>query len=194
MSEQAPKVRIDEPAQVRASHYRPSLPDWGVYLRPPEGGEEWIHPEDRELAKAMIPSRRVFKRVRWDGEYYHLLYGGHCLRVRPTLWLQTPAVDLEVNQLVEVLAKQGANDAGIYRIADILYHSEENKIEFHLKRDELIMEREFARDDLHPLEQHYELRAGYYTHPVPKAKALDKSELLNVGDLLDESQSPSKEA
>ena len=186
MSNDVPKVRVDQPAAQAGPHYRPQLPDWGVYLRPPEGGDGWIHPLDRQLAQALIPSRRVFKRSSWDGEYYHLHYGRHRLRVKPTLWLQTPPVDLEVDQLVELLAKHGANDAGIYRVADVLYRPEMNQIEFHLKRDELVMEREFSREDLQPLEQHHDLRTGFYSHPPPKSKALDQLDLLDVGNLLDD--------
>ena len=178
--------RIDPAESPISFSYRPRLPDWGVYLRPPECGEEWIHPEDRPVAQALIPSRRILKRRKWDGEHYHLHYGGHRLRVRPTLWLQVPPVDLEVNQMVELLARLGANDAGIYRIADILYVPEAATIEFHLRRDELVIERTFSRDDLRPLEVHYELRSGYYAHPVPASKPPADIELLDVGDLLGE--------
>ena len=124
MSDQSPKIRMDQAAALASPHYRPHLPDWGVYLRAPADGNAWVHPEDLQLAQTLIPSRRVFKRVRWDGEFYHLHYGPHQLRVRPTMWRRTPDVDLEVNQLVELLARSGAHDAGIYRIADILFHPE----------------------------------------------------------------------
>ncbi len=67
---------------------RPDLPDDGVYLSWPETGEHWIHGDDRELASRWIPSSRVFHRVLWDGDYYHLYYGHELIRVRPSMWLR----------------------------------------------------------------------------------------------------------
>jgi hypothetical protein len=181
--------RRTDPGQGQVSPpLRPYLPDWGVYLRPPECGMEWIHPEDLGTAQLLIPSRRVLKRHNWDGTFYHLRYGQLELRVRPTLWLRIPPIDLEVHQTVELLARLGANDPGIYRIADIMYDPLEASIEIYLKRDELVIERPYTRDDVRPLQEHHELRVGYYTHPPPKSRPPADVELLDVGDLLGEAE------
>ena len=41
-------------------------PKYGYYPRWPEDGDAWVHPEDAALAKALLPSPRVFRR---DGEF-----------------------------------------------------------------------------------------------------------------------------
>ena len=165
---------------------RPDLPDWGAYMRPPEDGVAWIHPQDIEIAQALIPSARVFRRSQWDGEHYWLHYGEITLRVRPTLWILTPPVDLDVGEQVELLSRYGANDAGIYHIADILFNARQNQIEFHLRRDDLVIGRPFVREDLRQLHEQHELRAGFYRHELPKAVLPDNIDLLDVGDLLSE--------
>ncbi len=166
---------------------RPALPDWGVYLRPPEDGLEWLHPEDVEWAHELIPSQRIFRRSRWDGMYYWLHYGSQTVRVRPTLWLLVPPVDFDVGEQIELIAKHGVNDAGIYRIADIMFNPRLNQIEYYLRRDELVISRSFEREDLQALQlRHEKLRAGFYQHERPKSALPDDLELLDVGDLFDE--------
>jgi hypothetical protein len=165
---------------------RPDLPDWGVFLRPPESGIAWIHPDDVEVALKLIPSPRVFRRSRWDGEFYYLHYGDVTLRIRPAMWLKVPDVDLNVGQKVELLSRNSLNDAGIYRIADIHFNGKSGAIEYFLYRDELRIEKVFEREDLRPIEVQYELRDGYYEHPQAKLIKPDELKSLDVGDLLGE--------
>ncbi|GAB5403802.1 MAG: hypothetical protein Aurels2KO_20330 [Aureliella sp.] len=165
---------------------RPELPDWGVYLRWPEDGNEWIHPEDVTLATQLIPSRRVFKRTKWDSGFYHLLYGEHFLRVRPSMWTQVPGVDLELGQQVELLAQFGKHDPGVFRIEDILYDNEKHRIEFALNRGEIVLESLFSRSDIKPVFVKHHLRVGYYNHQPPKLSREAPTDSLDVGDLTDE--------
>ncbi|MEZ6133527.1 MAG: hypothetical protein R3C53_01325 [Pirellulaceae bacterium] len=166
--------------------YRPELPDWGVYLRSPAAGVDWIHPDDISLAMQWIPSSRVFKRVRWDGEFYWLMYGPQSLRVRPTLWNRVSNVDLEVGQQVELRARHGAHEAGIYRLADMCFSPLHNRVEFYLRRDKLRIRKAFCREDLLSLQVHYALRSGYYQHAPPKSALPNDIELLNVGDVFED--------
>jgi hypothetical protein len=163
--------------------YRPDLPDWGVYLRWPAEDDAWLHAEDVALARELIPSRRVFRRSAWDGQYYHLHYGANRLRVRPSMWVSVPAIDLEVEQEVEVLYRHGRNDPGIFRIADIFYAPEQREIEFYLYGQSLRLPRKFSRRDLQPLHEQHELRVGYYAHQPPRARIPEDVELLDVGKI-----------
>lgn len=165
---------------------RPQLPDWGVYLRPPEDGVQWIHADDRELALQLIPSPRIFCRRRWDGDYYWLHYGPQTIRVRPSMWLLLPPLDVEIGAQVELLARHGLNDAGIYRIAELMFNAASHQVEYYLRRDELVLSRPFEREDLQVLHPHFKLRVGFYRHEPPKAALPNDLELLDVGDLLNE--------
>lgn len=167
--------------------YRPELPDWGAFLRPPESGTAWIHPDDIALATALIPGPRVFRRSQWDGEFYHLHYGEVTLRIRPAMWIKVPDIDLEVGQKIELLSRNELNDAGIYHVADIHFNGRSGAIEYFLRRDKLKLEKVFEREDLRPIEVKHELREGYYQHPQPKQIKTDQVESLDVGNLLEES-------
>ena len=174
------RTEADAPAVVS---YRPELPDWGAYLRWPSNGDEWIHPQDIELVRRLIPSRRVFRRSQWDGEFYQLHYGETSFRVRPSMWVRVPDIDLEVEQQVELLSCQQQNDPGIYHIADIYFVPASGEIEYALQSDELRLKRKFRRDNLKPLYVKYQLRVGYYDHPPATASMPDDVELLDVGKL-----------
>ncbi len=163
--------------------YRPELPDWGAYLTWPITGDDWIHPDDRELANRLLPSPRVFRRHNWDGEYYHLNYGQLQLRVQPSMWVSVPAVDLSVGQQVEVMYRDGLNDPGIFHISDIFYVPMRNEVEFCVHGVSLKSNRRYLRDDLRPLHIQHHLRIGHYLHETPKANIPDDVEMLNVGDL-----------
>ncbi len=176
----SPMAEFEKPVAVS---YRPELPDWGAYLRWPSNGDEWIHPQDVELVRRLIPSRRVFRRSQWDGEFYHLHYGEKSFRVRPSMWVRVPDIDLDVGQQVELLSCQQRNDPGIYRIADIYFVPASGEIEYGLQSEELRLKRKFHRDDLRPLHVKHHLRSGYYEHPPATASIPDDVELLDVGKL-----------
>lgn len=173
----------DEPT-ITADGYRPDLPDWGAYVRWPHDDDHWIHPEDLPLASQLLPSRRVWRREKWDGKYYLLRYGRNSIRVQPSMWTRAPDVDLNVGQQVELLARHGKNDRGIYELHEIMLSTSQLAIEFFLRRGEMILERSFSRDDLRPLSVHYHLRSGFYKHAVPKSSISDDLDPLDVGDML----------
>lgn len=175
-----------EQGATPADGYRPELPDHGVYLRWPANDNYWLHPEDVDQGLQWIPSRRVFRRERWDGEFYWLTYGKVTLRVRPSLWTVVRDVDLQVDEQVELLSRHGENDAGIYYIAEILYNPRFGMVEYFLRRDQLGIPQAFRREDLSPLHIDHQLRQGFYEHTEQTCDIPEDMELLDVGDLLDD--------
>lgn len=163
--------------------YRPDLPDWGVFFRWPAEDSGWLHPEDVQIATKLIPSSRVFRRFRWDGEFYWLKYGEVTIRTKPSMWNSIEPVDLDVGQQVEVLHLQGKNDSGVFRIRDILFNADQESCDFFLRRDEMKIPRPFSRRDLRPIHVQHHLRSGYYEHDKPKAKLPEDLDTLDVGDL-----------
>ncbi|RMF40741.1 MAG: hypothetical protein D6753_10995 [Planctomycetota bacterium] len=159
------------------------MPDCGVYLHWPAEGESWIHPEDVATVRQLIPSRRVLRRLHWDGRYYQLQYGRHRMRVRPTLWTRVEGVDLEVGEQVELLSKMGKNDAGIYRIAEIAFLPQVQQVVYYLQRGDLRMNHPFRREDLRPLHVRHRLRSDFYKFEPPGFDRSADIELLDVGDL-----------
>lgn len=175
----------DSPSAAPAADdvaYRPDLPDWGAFVRWPADHASWIHPEDMPQATPLLPSRRVFCRYRWDGEFYHLRYGATVLRIRPVMWQATQAIDLEVGQQVEVLSGLGRNEAGIYRIEDTLISSQQ-EIEFYLSRRGMRIARSFARSDLRPIHVKHNLRIDFFKHQPPHLRRVPGQVYLDVGQL-----------
>lgn len=166
--------------------YRPELPDWGVYLTWPSEGQSWIHPADLSLALRLIPSCRVFHRTRWDHTFYQLHYGELTIRVRPTLWVRVESVDLYVGQQVELLARNGTNDPGIFNIRDILFCPRKQQIEYSLSQRGMTLKRRFAREDLRPLRIVHSLRSGFFQHLPQTSNFPPDLELLDVGELTGE--------
>jgi hypothetical protein len=170
---------------ISETSYRPELPDWGVYLTWPTEGQSWIHPADLSLALRLIPSHRVFHRTRWDRTFYQLHYGELSIRVRPTLWVRVEAVDLQVGQQVELLARNGANDPGIFTIRDILFCPRKQETEFSLSQRGMTLPKRFARQDLRPLRVVPSLRSGFFQHLPQTSKFPPDLEFLDVGELTD---------
>jgi hypothetical protein len=176
MSETAPPTPVS---------YRPDLPDWGSYLRWPPDGHAWIHEDDRQRALELLPSRRILKRFKWDGEFYWLSYGEAILRVRPAMWTRVPDLDLDVGQKIELLHRHGENDPGIFHIHEILYCEQRHAPEFYLRRGEMILEKAFLRIDLRPIHVKHSLRAGFYQHQPQQFDPQEDIDTLDVGDLLE---------
>lgn len=160
--------------------YRPDLPDFGAYLRWPEPGLDWVHPEDLVLAEQWIPSPRVYRRFHYDGIYYHLAYGDDVLRVRPSLWTSVSAIDVAVGDRVELFSHFGQKDACVATIQDIHCLRAEGEVEYWLRRGQMTLTQSFCRSDFRPLKLRYHLRTGYYIHQPPRFFPPADLELLKV--------------
>ncbi|MEQ8837344.1 MAG: hypothetical protein RID07_11120, partial [Lacipirellulaceae bacterium] len=83
--------RVEPPNQLTAREE----PRYGYYPWWPEDGNAWLHPEEVELARSLIPSNRVFRREQKPGEFDLLVYGNHTLRVRHVLWKEVQSEGYE---------------------------------------------------------------------------------------------------
>ena len=157
------------------------MPDFGVYLLWPEPGDDWYHPDDALTVAELIPSDRVLLRKRYDGTYYYLHYGQKLIRVRPTMWQNLPAIDLEIDQCVEILARHGKNEPGIGFITDIMFNSHNCKIDYYVRRGAMTSPAPFSREDLRPLEVKCQLRTGFYLHLRPSSLDLEDEAIKELG-------------
>lgn len=163
---------------------RPELPDYGVILRWPQEGVDWIYPEDLSLAEAMLPGKRVFRRQSFDGEYYHLWYGSQCIRIKPCLWLRVAGEDLEVDDQVEVLAQLGRAEPLIGQIQEKLYDPHQGRIYYLLRNREVLLTTEYSASDLQRLSSRPQLREPNYIHqPQRLGIDLPTSDPLKLDDL-----------
>jgi hypothetical protein len=80
-------------------------PKYGFFPWWPEDGDDWVHPEDVELARGTIPSPRVWRRDGEHGPFVVLHHGDEQLRVKRTLWQEVPPEGFDVGDWVEVLSR-----------------------------------------------------------------------------------------
>ncbi len=125
---------------------------YGVYPWWPEDGEDWIHPEDREIVRTLLPGPRVFRREpKMRGRLYELSYGDVKFRVRPTLWLTVPGEGFEVGDRVEIKSMLGENPPDVAVIQEMFWSSREKVIHYLVELHEMVNERRFRAKDLRPV-------------------------------------------
>ena len=82
---------------------------YGVFLRWPLDGTDWIHPEDVDRVRDVVPSARVLRRELRVDEYVVLSYGKLRIRVRPTLWQIVRTDGFDLGDMVEIRSRMGKN-------------------------------------------------------------------------------------
>lgn len=127
------------------------LPErFGVYLRWPENGTHWIHPEDVELCQQLIPSNRIFQRHLYDSAFNNLVYGDISVRVKPTLWLEVPTDGYLIGDRVEIRSSMGKRRAAIATIEETLYSPTKRCVEYRLSINRQKVSDAFYVSDFQP--------------------------------------------
>ena len=109
------------------------LPDrFGAFPRWPQDGTNWIHPEDIELIRGMIPSRRIFQRHRLDATYSIISYGKTNVRIKPVLWLEVKTDGYLVGDRVEIRSRMGTNKPDIATIEEMFWNRGKVAVEYRL--------------------------------------------------------------
>lgn len=127
-------------------------PKYGYFPWWPEDGDTWVHPDDVERARSMIPSGRVFRRDGTDGDYLLMHYGDIRLRVRRTLWQEVPHEGFELGDWVEVLSRGMLNEPRTGVIREMLWDERERAIRYQILENDQPIEHLYAREDLQHVE------------------------------------------
>lgn len=127
-------------------------PKYGYFPWWPEDGDAWIHPEDVPLARKLIPSPRVFRRDGESGELVVLHYGDVRLRVRRTLWQETPPARYEIGDLVEVLSRGMRNTPRTAVVRGIVWDDDARALRYEVAEAGKLIPNLFAAEDLRRVE------------------------------------------
>jgi hypothetical protein len=119
-----------------------------VLLRWPRDGDDWIHPDDRQLAHSLLPSDRVFRCEDTEGPYNVLTYGHRLLRIEPVLWQEVPDEGLRIGDQVEVLSRWGKNWPRIAVIQEIRWREGQRKISYQVRERTRDIPTLYAAEDL----------------------------------------------
>ncbi|TWT88768.1 hypothetical protein Mal64_22560 [Pseudobythopirellula maris] len=126
---------------------------WWPKTPPGESSDEWVHPDDRERAKGVIPGPRVWRRDGQEGPYVILHYGDERLRVRRTLWCEVEPEGWEIGDEVSVRPLGMKNDPVIGFIRERLWDETEGAMRYELTvADGTLYEKQFASYELKRLE------------------------------------------
>lgn len=139
--------------QIRLGKIESTLkpkPKFGVYLRWPVDGDDWIHPDDVSLALKLIPSRRIFIQTELDDTYRQVRYGKYAIRVEPTMWLEVPDPVFLVGDPVEIKSDMGRLQAQIATVKNVFWNQPKRRVEYQLKRRGQTVPKIFFRHDLLP--------------------------------------------
>ncbi len=127
------------------------LPDrFGVYLRWPENGDDWIHPEDVELCHQLIPSPRIFQKKIYDRVYNRIEYGATCIRVKPALWLEVRTDGYLIGDRIEIRSRLGKRRPAIATIEETLYNRREKSVDYVLNCNGNRLAGLFRIEDIQP--------------------------------------------
>lgn len=127
-------------------------PRYGYYPWWPEDGNDWLHPEDVELARRLIPSTRIFRRDGERGQFVVLHYGDLCLRVRRTLWQEVDSEGFELGDWVEVLSRGYRNTPRTGTIREMLWDGPSRGIRYQVLENDQPIAKLYSAEDLRHVE------------------------------------------
>lgn len=134
-----------------------TLPRHGVFFRWPEQSvEDWIHPDDMELAAGMLPGGRIFQLQQCEDEqdvlngYLVISYGDTYIRVLPAMWLLVDDAGYKVGDRVEVLAKNRTKQPFIGTLAEVTFNPVTRRVEYRIEVRSMVLKKKYFEEDFRP--------------------------------------------
>ena len=146
----------------------PRLPDYGCFLRWPEDGQGFIHPDDVATVMKLIPSTRVMKRLSFDGVYYHYGYGQLRFRLRPAMWLAVRDEGIEIGDQVETTGLGLEREHFVAKVWGMYYVPRKGCILYRLRRGDQVAPRLYKGDQLRCLTDKTSVRPASTRYRSPR--------------------------
>src|SRR4051794_16299072 len=134
--------RMNDPPPLKTD------PKYGCFLRWPQDGNEWLHPDDVALVRTLIPSQRIFRRDGVEGEFHRLHYGDITFRAKPALWQEVSYEGFDIGDWVEVLRRGMCNEPRTGVVREMLWDDRERAICYQICDNEVPIADLYAREDL----------------------------------------------
>jgi len=138
---------------------------YGYFPWWPEDGDDWVHPEDVGVARRLIPSPRVFRRIESANDWSVLEYGPWRVRVRPTLWEEIAWEGYCLGDWVEVLSQGGQQTFRTGTIREMLWDTRRRGLVYQIEQAGTPIPNRYAASDLRPVELPDERRRGELHRP-----------------------------
>lgn len=144
-------------------------PRYGYYPQWPQDGDDWLHPEDVELARRSLPSPRIWRREGQSGVFHIIRYGDQTLRVKPALWQESPAPAYQIGDWVEVRTRMMKNTAHTGRVVEVMWDDYQSQITYHIQEQDNPIPNAYTADDLKPVEPTIEPQFSRIESDTPEA-------------------------
>ena len=145
----------------------PQLPEYGCFLRWPQDGQSFIHPDDVSIALQVVPSNRVLRREVFDGTYYHYSYGKLRFRLRPCMWLKLENEGIDIGDQVETVGAGLKRELFVAQIWGMYYVRRKGCILYRLRRGNQKVPNLYSRDQFRLLTEKATVREGHTDYPEP---------------------------
>ena len=138
-------------------------PKHGVCLWWSDRQPSWIHPDDVELADAMVPGDRVFRRDECENfadrelGFSQFEYGDMKFRALPGIWLELKTAGYELGDFVQVKSQYGKRESIVATISEIKWNRLHQRVEYVLNAGKRTSSRPYTADEFQPairLESH----------------------------------------
>ena len=126
----------------------PQLPDYGCFLRWPQNGQSFIHPDDLATVSRLIPSPRVIQRRSFDGTYYHFQYGQLQFRLRPAMWLAVQSEGIDIGDKIETTGLGLERDRFVAIVWGMYFVQRKGCILYRLRRAGQVVTTLYSREQL----------------------------------------------
>ncbi len=127
-------------------------PKYGTYPWWPQDGDDWLHPEDVELARQWIPGPRLFRRDGTQGPFIVLSYGDVRLRVLCTLWQEVAWEGFDIGDWVEVLSRGKRNTPRTGTIREMHCAAPGHPLQYQLQKNGQPVAKFYSANDLRHVE------------------------------------------
>lgn len=146
----------------------PTFPNYGCFLRWPENGQGFIHPDDVPVVSRLLPSPRVLKRVSFDDTFYHYRYGKQRFRLRPAMWLPVSSDGIDIGDQVETKGIGLERERFVAIVWGMYYIARKGCILYRLRRRDRVVPDLYAAHQMKVLTNKARVQSGTTTHPLPK--------------------------
>ncbi|MCA9135215.1 MAG: hypothetical protein KDB00_00615 [Planctomycetales bacterium] len=146
----------------------PQFPDYGCFLRWPQNGQGFIHPDDVAIVTRLIPSPRVLKRLAFDGVYYHYVYGKLRFRLRPAMWLSVRTEGIDIGDQIETTGLGLERERFVATVWGMYYVQRKGCILYRLRRGDQVVPRLYAADQMRLLTDKTTIRPPTTRYRAPR--------------------------
>ncbi len=146
----------------------PQLPDYGSFLRWPQNGQGFIHPDDVAIVTKVIPGPRVLKRTAFDDTYYHYEYGSVRFRLRPAMWRSVRWEGIDIGDQVETIGVGMERDRFVASVWGMYFVQRKGCILYRLRRGQQIAPQLYAADHLRQLTDKTRVKPATTRYRAPK--------------------------